>query len=132
MADSIWTAMGTGLQAFAVNGVLLLGSLDRPVWAVAAAWAGRRSGHRRVFWTGCTLGLEKALGALGAISIGPMLAWGAMFLGVGGIVRWLEPRLIEAHRTRDRLSPFLGRSGRSGGRALGSSSCSSCTRCSSR
>ncbi len=107
MADSIWTATWTGLLALSVNGVLLLGSFwiarygllqPRGLAAVLATAV--------VFWTGCTLGLE-ALGALGAISIGPMLAWGAMFLGVGGIVRWLRAsagRDLLAERTATVLS----------------------------
>jgi len=41
-----------------------------------------------VFWTACTLGLE-ILGAFGAISLGPMLAWGGLVLGVGCVARWL-------------------------------------------
>ena len=90
VADSIWTVTGTGLLGLAVNGVLLLGSFwiaryglsqPRGLAAVLATAV--------VFWTACTVGLE-TLGSFGAISVGPMLAWGGMFLGVGGVVRWLR------------------------------------------
>jgi len=86
----MWTAIGTGLLGSAADGALLLGSFwiarygllqPRGLAAVLATAV--------VFWTGCTLGLE-ALGALGAISVGPMLIWAGMFLGVGGVVRWLR------------------------------------------
>ena len=61
-----------------------------------------------VFWTASTLGLE-ALGTFGAISLGPMLAWTGMILGVGGVIRWLRAlRLVEIYQVTDRLPPFPG------------------------
>ncbi|MFI5460487.1 MAG: 4-amino-4-deoxy-L-arabinose transferase [Isosphaerales bacterium] len=90
VVDSTWSATGTVLLGLVANGALLLGSslivrygLSQPrgLTAVLATAV--------VFWTACTLGLE-TLGAFGAISVGPMLAWGGMFLGLGGVVRWLR------------------------------------------
>jgi len=90
VADSIWTATATGLLGLAVNGALILGS----VWIARYGLSQPRGlatvlATAVVFWAACTLGLE-TLGALGAISVGAMLAWGVMFLGVGGLVRWVQ------------------------------------------
>jgi hypothetical protein len=92
-ALSIWIASGTWLLGLAANGALLLGScwiarfgLRQPrvlPCALAAAV---------IFWAACTLGVE-ALGAIGAIAVDPMVAWGLLILGAGGVVHWLRMRI---------------------------------------
>ena len=61
-----------------------------------------------VFWAGCTLGLE-ALGSVGALSLGPMLAWGVMVGAIGGVLRWfraeVDPDPVTAAQP---ASPFPG------------------------
>jgi len=85
-AESFWT----GLIGLAVNGLLGLGAywiarygLRQPRGLAAGL------GTAVIFWTATTLGLE-ALGAFGAISLGPMLAWAVLIFTTGGTVRWLR------------------------------------------
>ena len=109
MADSLLTATWTGLLALSVNGVLLLGSfwiaryglLQPRQLAAALATA-------VVFWTACTLGLE-TLGALGAISIGPMLACGSDVSSVSaGSFAGSEPRRVDICSLREQRQSFRG------------------------
>jgi hypothetical protein len=72
------------------NGLLLLGSF----WIVRNGFRQDRGiatflGTAVVFWTACTVGLE-VLSPLGAISAGPMLAWGALWLALGGLAHRLR------------------------------------------
>jgi hypothetical protein len=84
--ESIWNE----LIGLALNGLLGLGSywiarygLRQPRGLAAGL------GSAVVFWVATTVGLE-ALGAVGAISLSPMLAWAGLIAGVGGVVRWLR------------------------------------------
>jgi hypothetical protein len=88
--DLIWTTIRTGLSGLAANLALLLGSF----WIARHGMRQPRGSSAVlatavIFWTACVLGLE-ILGAIGAISLGWMVAWGGVILGVGGTVRWLR------------------------------------------
>jgi hypothetical protein len=94
VADSIWTEAHPWILGFAANLSLLLGSF----WLARHGFRQPRGlaallATAVIFWTGCILGLE-LLGSVGAISLGPMVAWGGLFLGAGGVVRWLRGRSV--------------------------------------
>ena len=86
--------VGSMLPGVAANVALLLGSYEiarhgvtqpRGLPAVLATAV--------VFWVACTLGLE-LVGVVGALSAGPMLAWGLCVCAIGLGLRWV--------RTKDR------------------------------
>ena len=83
--ESIWNE----LLGLAVNGLLPGFVLDRPLWARQPRGLAAGLATAVVFWTASTLGLE-TLGAFGAISLGPMLAWAGLIARGGGVVRWLR------------------------------------------
>ena len=68
-------------------------------------------GTALVFWVACTIGLE-ILGTLGALAVGPMLAWGMLVGGIGGVCWWFRarnwvPRLPDRHLSSPcRGTPF--------------------------
>ena len=83
IADFVGMRAGNGLIGLFANGSLVLGSY----WIARHGFKQpRRTGAvlatAVVFWVACTLGLE-VLGVVGAIAVGPMLAWGGCFCAVG-------------------------------------------------
>ena len=90
IAESTWTIVGNGLLGLGANASLLLGSYgiarhgfkQPPGLSAALATA-------VVFWCACTVGLE-VLGSIGALALGPMLAWGVIVAVIGGVVWWLR------------------------------------------
>jgi hypothetical protein len=87
--ESTGIAVPAWLAGVVSNGLILLGSF----WIVRYGFRQARGiatflGTALVYWTGCTLGLE-VLSPFAAISPGPMVAWGALWLAAGGLGRWL-------------------------------------------
>ena len=88
VVDSLGITFPAWLLGLLMNGLLLAGSF----WITRYGFRQPNGlaallGTAVVFWSACTIGLE-TLSAFGAISAGPMLAWSAMCLAVGGILRW--------------------------------------------
>ena len=88
--DSLGITLPAWLVGLVANGLLVAGSF----WIARYGFRQARGpalilATAVVFWTACTIGLE-FLSAFGAISAGPMLAWAAICLVLGGVVRWLR------------------------------------------
>ncbi len=95
--NSIGIAIPIWLLGLVSNGLLLVGSfwIARHGLRQAGGIAGFL-GTAVVFWTGCTVGLE-VLSLFGAISAGPMVVWSAVWLTLGGLVRWVRGKADGGH-----------------------------------
>ena len=106
IADSIGTMVGNALLGLGANGALLLGSY----WIARHGFKQPRGlpavlATAVVFWVACTLGLE-VLGVFGALSLGPMLAWGLMVGAIGGVLRWFRAEVDPDLQLLERDEPL--------------------------
>jgi hypothetical protein len=104
--SSIWTTAQHGLVGLTANGLLLLGSF----WIARHGFKQPRGlatvlATAVVFWTACTVGVL-TLGTFAALRLVPMLAWGAMILGIGGVFRQ-RPTLADTAPANDALAEPL-------------------------
>ncbi len=106
VSDLIAMTIPTALLGLAANALLLLGSfwlarhLLRQPRGLAEVLA-----TAVIFWTACTLGLE-ILGAIGAISLGGVLAWCGVVFALGAIVRWRKGPVGRALSVREIGEPL--------------------------